>query len=208
MSVEALAGGIAQGLPEFDVPSADPIGTARFLCRRADREGDNVRVRRVRAEWDQTNQGRRWRPIPRHEADRFGGRGEQMACNKIRGIRATLAHDTFLAEIARANNDANVMSEPGVACLTAVQVIALLVLIVGAFLHPTGGQVSSAALDPASMLTGSFVLATCMALTGFVGSESALLYADEVRDPARTVPRATVLGFVIATIGGWWAASP
>lgn len=37
------------------------------------------------------------------------GSGEQMACNKVRGIRAALCHDTFLAEIARGNNDANVL---------------------------------------------------------------------------------------------------
>ena len=37
------------------------------------------------------------------------GSGEQMACNKIRGIRAALCHDTFLAQIARGNNDANVL---------------------------------------------------------------------------------------------------
>jgi ribose 5-phosphate isomerase B len=37
------------------------------------------------------------------------GSGEQMACNKVRGIRAALCHDTFLAEVARGNNDANVL---------------------------------------------------------------------------------------------------
>ena len=37
------------------------------------------------------------------------GSGEAMACNKIRGIRATLCSDVFVAEIARANNDANVL---------------------------------------------------------------------------------------------------
>lgn len=37
------------------------------------------------------------------------GSGEQMACNKIRGVRAALCHDTFLAGIARGNNDANVL---------------------------------------------------------------------------------------------------
>ena len=37
------------------------------------------------------------------------GSGEQMACNKIRGIRAGLCHDLFTAEIARAHNDANVL---------------------------------------------------------------------------------------------------
>jgi ribose 5-phosphate isomerase B len=37
------------------------------------------------------------------------GSGEQIACNKIRGIRAGLCNDLFTAEIARANNDANVL---------------------------------------------------------------------------------------------------
>jgi ribose 5-phosphate isomerase B len=37
------------------------------------------------------------------------GSGETIACNKIRGIRATLCLDPFVAEIARANNNANVL---------------------------------------------------------------------------------------------------
>lgn len=37
------------------------------------------------------------------------GSGEVIACNKIRGIRASLCHTPFITEIARANNDANVM---------------------------------------------------------------------------------------------------
>jgi ribose 5-phosphate isomerase B len=37
------------------------------------------------------------------------GSGEAIACNKIRGIRAGLCLDLFVAQIARANNDANVL---------------------------------------------------------------------------------------------------
>jgi ribose 5-phosphate isomerase B len=37
------------------------------------------------------------------------GSGEAIACNKIRGIRAALCLNLFVAEIARANNDANVL---------------------------------------------------------------------------------------------------
>lgn len=37
------------------------------------------------------------------------GSGEAIACNKVRGIRASLCHDTFTAEIARAHNLANVL---------------------------------------------------------------------------------------------------
>jgi ribose 5-phosphate isomerase B len=37
------------------------------------------------------------------------GSGEAIACNKLKGIRAALCLDLFVAEIARANNDANVL---------------------------------------------------------------------------------------------------
>jgi ribose 5-phosphate isomerase B len=37
------------------------------------------------------------------------GSGEAIACNKIGGIRATLCLDPFVTEIARGNNDANVL---------------------------------------------------------------------------------------------------
>jgi ribose 5-phosphate isomerase B len=37
------------------------------------------------------------------------GSGEAIACNKLRGIRAALCLDPWVAEIARGNNDANVL---------------------------------------------------------------------------------------------------
>jgi ribose 5-phosphate isomerase B len=37
------------------------------------------------------------------------GSGEQIACNKIRGVRAGLCHEVLTAEIARAHNDTNVL---------------------------------------------------------------------------------------------------
>jgi ribose 5-phosphate isomerase B len=37
------------------------------------------------------------------------GMGEQIASNKIRGIRAALCHSRFTAQIARGHNDANVL---------------------------------------------------------------------------------------------------
>src|SRR5688572_12921995 len=38
------------------------------------------------------------------------GQGEQMAANKVDGIRAALCHDLFLARLARQHNDANVLA--------------------------------------------------------------------------------------------------
>ena len=41
------------------------------------------------------------------------GQGEQIAANKVRGIRAALCNDLYLAEMARSHNDANVLSMGG-----------------------------------------------------------------------------------------------
>jgi ribose 5-phosphate isomerase B len=41
------------------------------------------------------------------------GQGEQIAANKVRGVRAALCHDLFTARLARAHNDANVLSMGG-----------------------------------------------------------------------------------------------
>jgi ribose 5-phosphate isomerase B len=41
------------------------------------------------------------------------GQGEQLAANKVRGVRAALCNDLYLARMARAHNDANVLSLGG-----------------------------------------------------------------------------------------------
>ncbi len=41
------------------------------------------------------------------------GQGEQIAANKVRGVRAALCHDLYLAELSRRHNDANVLSMGG-----------------------------------------------------------------------------------------------
>jgi ribose 5-phosphate isomerase B len=38
------------------------------------------------------------------------GQGEQIAANKVHGIRAALCHDEWMAEMARRHNDANVLA--------------------------------------------------------------------------------------------------
>jgi ribose 5-phosphate isomerase B len=38
------------------------------------------------------------------------GQGEQIAANKVDGVRAALCHDVFLARLSRQHNDANVLS--------------------------------------------------------------------------------------------------
>jgi len=41
------------------------------------------------------------------------GQGEQMAANKVRGIRAALCNDLYTARLSREHNDANVLSMGG-----------------------------------------------------------------------------------------------
>jgi len=41
------------------------------------------------------------------------GQGEQIAANKVVGIRAALCHDLYTARLARAHNDANVLAMGG-----------------------------------------------------------------------------------------------
>src|SRR5437762_11342894 len=41
------------------------------------------------------------------------GQGEQIAANKVRGVRAALCHDLYTARLSREHNDANVLSMGG-----------------------------------------------------------------------------------------------
>jgi ribose 5-phosphate isomerase B len=55
------------------------------------------------------------------------GQGEQIAANKVRGVRAALCNDLYTARLAREHNDANVLSMGGriVAFGLADEIVAL-----------------------------------------------------------------------------------
>ncbi|MEO6988362.1 MAG: ribose 5-phosphate isomerase B [Aquihabitans sp.] len=58
------------------------------------------------------------RAVVRGDAERGivlggSGQGEQMAANKVAGVRAALCNDLFTARMAREHNDANVLSMGG-----------------------------------------------------------------------------------------------
>jgi ribose 5-phosphate isomerase B len=58
------------------------------------------------------------RAVAEHTADRGivlggSGQGEQIAANKVPGIRAALCNDLYTARLAREHNDANVLSMGG-----------------------------------------------------------------------------------------------
>ena len=55
------------------------------------------------------------------------GQGEQMAANKVPGIRAALCNDLYTARMSRAHNDANVLAMGGriVGCGLAEEIVRL-----------------------------------------------------------------------------------
>lgn len=72
------------------------------------------------------------RAVVRGDVDRGivlggSGQGEQLAANKVHGVRAALCNDIWLARMARAHNDANVlaMGARAVATAMAVEIVEL-----------------------------------------------------------------------------------
>lgn len=58
------------------------------------------------------------RTVVRGDADRGivlggSGQGEQLAANKVRGVRAALCNDLYTARLSREHNDANVLAMGG-----------------------------------------------------------------------------------------------
>ncbi len=62
---------------------------------------------------------------------------------------------------------------------------------------------STAALNPSQILSGSPSLALMFAVSGFLGFEAAAVYRDEARNPERTIPRATYGALIV--IGCFYA---
>ncbi|MFC8181706.1 APC family permease [Rhodococcus sp. NPDC057297] len=92
--------------------------------------------------------------------------------------------------------------------LGAVMVLeVILVAIFNVFVLAKGGDsgLSAAPLDPTNFFNSGTGLALLFAFGNFVGFEATALYRDEVRDPSRTVPRATYMAVIL--IGGFYAVS-
>ncbi|MFY1637750.1 APC family permease [Solwaraspora sp. WMMB335] len=76
--------------------------------------------------------------------------------------------------------------------------------------HPAGGTVDGRALDPGQLLTPGVAAMLVGGIAGFVGVEATTVFAEETRDPRRTVARATYLAVAITGTcyaGSAWAMS-
>lgn len=87
----------------------------------------------------------------------------------------------------------------GVQLVTTVLKLLPLVAVIGlgAFIVMSDGGASIAPLDPGVISLGPITAAATLCLWGLLGLESATVPAEKVKDPTRTIPRATMIGTVL-----------
>ena len=91
------------------------------------------------------------------------------------------------------------------AVLLVLEVIAVSVFDIIAFNHPADGVVTFAGIDPTNLFTTGVGAVFALGIAAFAGFESAAIYSEEVKDPRRTVARATYVA--VAFTGGFYALS-
>ncbi|HEY3606174.1 MAG TPA: APC family permease [Pseudonocardiaceae bacterium] len=75
--------------------------------------------------------------------------------------------------------------------LMVAEVLVILVYFVAFVSHPAGGHVTFTTFSPSHLFVSGWGALLVIAVTGFVGFESAAFYAEEAKDSHRTVPIAT-----------------
>lgn len=91
------------------------------------------------------------------------------------------------------------------AVLLILEIIAVCLFDVIAFSHPDGGSVSTAGLSLGNLFGPGVGAVLALGIAAFAGFESAAIYSEEVRDPRRTVARATYIA--VAFTGLFYALS-
>jgi amino acid transporter/ribosomal protein S18 acetylase RimI-like enzyme len=73
--------------------------------------------------------------------------------------------------------------------------------------HPAGSEVSYATLNPANLWSSGWGASLAVAVAGFVGFEGTAVFAEETKDPRRTVARATFIAIafigLLYTLSSW-----
>jgi amino acid transporter len=87
--------------------------------------------------------------------------------------------------------------------LLVAEIAVAVVLAVVQVAHPAQGQLSAVTLSPANLLSSGLGAALATAIAGFVGFEGTAVFAEETKDPRKTVARATFLA--VTLIGGLYA---
>ncbi|MGI5238861.1 APC family permease [Dactylosporangium sp. CA-139066] len=91
------------------------------------------------------------------------------------------------------------------ALLLLAEIAVMVVFDVADLLHPAGGAVTFDTLAPGNLFVPAAGALFVLGLLGFIGFESAVAYAEESKDPRRTVRMATYIS--VALIAGLYAFS-
>jgi amino acid transporter len=92
----------------------------------------------------------------------------------------------------------------------AAELLLVAVIAVTGIVHPAGGHLTFSTLSPANLIGSGAAVALTIAVAGFIGFEQAPVYAEESKDPRRTVPMATYWALALMTVvyaGASWAMS-
>jgi amino acid transporter len=89
------------------------------------------------------------------------------------------------------------------AVLLVTEVLVILVFSIADLGNPAGGTITFDTLSPGNLFTSGIGAVLALAVLGFVGFESSVVFSEEARDPRRTVPTATYLS--VALIAGLYA---
>ncbi|MCI4065186.1 APC family permease [Micromonospora sp. R77] len=91
------------------------------------------------------------------------------------------------------------------AVLLGLECIVVLIFDVISFGHPAGGTVTFDGILPGNLFTAGFGAVFALGIAAFTGFESGAIYSEEVKDPRRTVARATYIA--VAFTGLFYAFS-
>lgn len=83
------------------------------------------------------------------------------------------------------------------AILLTAEVVVILLFDATDLVNPAGGTVATSALSPGELFAPGVGALLVIAVLGFVGFESSVVFSEESRDPRRTVPAATFSAVVI-----------
>lgn len=84
--------------------------------------------------------------------------------------------------------------------LLTVEVIAIIALTISGGLHPAGNHVTFTTLNPSDLTKGGIGAVIAVAVLGYVGFEQSPVYAEEARDPRRTIPTATYFSLAVICV--------
>jgi len=91
------------------------------------------------------------------------------------------------------------------AVLLLAEIAVIVVFSAADLLNPAGGQLSLDTLAPANLAAPGVGAILALAVLGFVGFESAVVFSEESKDPRRTVPAATYIS--VGLIAGLYAVA-